>query len=338
MIKKKLKNDVMIVHYSDFDLIIYDNKSLKICLSNEEFKNVYALLKKGTSLMELTSLYPTEDVKVLWESLLKIGALIEEWENSYENTIYEKQLYYLESLAQSPIHLQETLSTKCVAIIGVGGVGSIILEQLIRFGIQNYILIDDDEVQIHNLNRQYMYTLKDVGFSKVDVCFTKIKEFHPDGQVSIFKKRIKNQDDLSKIFAKSLPDLVINAADEPHNLNQEVLKVCIEYQVPFLTGSVGISSGRVGPFIDQSTCMSNYLDYLESVQLPKNIKTIKPILGSLGSSNCIISSLIAYDAIRFLLKKQPNSFNKILHVNFNDLPFKATSINKVEEEIVKHEN
>ncbi|KOS69133.1 hypothetical protein AEA09_11645 [Lysinibacillus contaminans] len=325
MIRKKLRYDAVIVHYSDYDLILYNNKSVKIRFQTEEFKHIYFLLEKGTSLIELASILPVEYVQVLWESLLQMGVLIDDWDNLDINS-YEKQLFHLENLAPTPIHLQQTLREKCVAIIGVGGIGSVILDQLIRLGVQNYILIDSDEVQIHQLNKQYMYSLKDLGFNKVDICFSKIKESHPHGQVLILKKRIKNHEDLSTILQKSNPDIVINAADEPHYLYQEVLKVCIEYQIPFITGSIGPHFGRVGPFIDQPSDMIHFLEDTEYEQRPENIKVINPFFGTPEPSNCIIPILVAYDAVRFLLNKQPSSYNKILHVDFNDLSCKTTPI------------
>lgn len=326
MIRKKLKVDAVIVHYSDYDLVLYKNKRFKICFQTEEFKNIYFLLRKGTSLIELALIYSIEYVQLLWESLLQMGVLIDDLENLHNNNSYEKQLFHLENLAPTPIHLQQTLSEKCIAIIGVGEIGSILLDQLIRLGIQNYILIDDDDVQIHHLNKQFMYSLKNVGFSKVDVCSSKIKKSHPNGHVSVFKKSIKNQDDLSNIFEKSIPDLVINASDEPHLFNQLALKVCSEYQIPYITGSIGPNFGSVGPFIDQPSDMIQFLKGTECEQTSKNIKVGTPFLGTQKPSNCIIPILVAFDAVRFLLNKQPISYNKILHVDFNDLPCQTTSI------------
>ena len=45
-----------------------------------------------------------------------------------------------------------------VAIFGIGGVGSYVLEALVRAGIENYMIVDDDVVSISNLNRQIIAT------------------------------------------------------------------------------------------------------------------------------------------------------------------------------------
>jgi molybdopterin-synthase adenylyltransferase len=64
---------------------------------------------------------------------------------------------------------QRCLERQKVAIIGLGGTGSIIAEQLSHLGIRSFILIDPDVIEITNLNRIVGATLEDVGRAKVDV-------------------------------------------------------------------------------------------------------------------------------------------------------------------------
>ena len=99
-------------------------------------------------------------------------------------------------------------------------------------------------------------------------------------------------------------------------MNQIALKVCSEYQIPYITGTIGPNFGRVGPFFDQPTDMLNFLENTEYWEEQKNIKVIKSILGSQKPSKCIVSILVAYDAVRFLLKERPSSYKKILYVAF----------------------
>ena len=61
----------------------------------------------------------------------------------------------------------EKLKNSKVAIFGIGGVGSFVVEGLVRAGIGNFILIDDDKVCLTNLNRQIIATRKTVGKSLV---------------------------------------------------------------------------------------------------------------------------------------------------------------------------
>ena len=71
-------------------------------------------------------------------------------------------------LAPIPTTLRRRSATR-IAILGVGGIGSVVLAHLASAGFSRYTLIDGDTVQLHNLNRQIVYCFSDVGRRKVDV-------------------------------------------------------------------------------------------------------------------------------------------------------------------------
>ena len=75
-----------------------------------------------------------------------------------------------------------------VAIFGIGGVGSFVVEGLVRSGVENFILVDDDKVCLTNLNRQIIATRKTVGKYKVEVAKERILEINPDAKVETFQE------------------------------------------------------------------------------------------------------------------------------------------------------
>ena len=77
----------------------------------------------------------------------------------------------------------EKLKRAKVAVFGIGGVGSYVVEGLVRAGIQNFILVDNDEVSESNLNRQIIATTKTIGQSKVEASKRRILEINPDAKV-----------------------------------------------------------------------------------------------------------------------------------------------------------
>lgn len=81
----------------------------------------------------------------------------------------------------------EILKNKTVTIFGVGGVGSFAVEALARTGIGNYILIDPDEIDITNINRQIHAMTSTVGKAKVEVMKERILDINPDANVVIHK-------------------------------------------------------------------------------------------------------------------------------------------------------
>ena len=82
----------------------------------------------------------------------------------------------------------ERIHTKKVAIFGLGGVGSFVMEGLARAGIENFILVDKDEIDIINLNRQIIATHKTIGKPKVEVAQNRILEINPNARVEIFQE------------------------------------------------------------------------------------------------------------------------------------------------------
>lgn len=82
----------------------------------------------------------------------------------------------------------EKLNKSKVAIFGIGGVGSFVVEALVRAGIENFILVDKDIVDITNLNRQIIATRKTIGQPKVEVAEQRILEINPNAKVETYEE------------------------------------------------------------------------------------------------------------------------------------------------------
>lgn len=76
------------------------------------------------------------------------------------------------------------IKSKKVLVVGVGGVGSYTVESLIRCGIGSITIIDNDNIDITNLNRQLMTTQNNIGDSKVDVLKNRILSINPNCNVN----------------------------------------------------------------------------------------------------------------------------------------------------------
>ncbi len=82
----------------------------------------------------------------------------------------------------------EKLHKSKVAIFGIGGVGSYVVEALVRAGIENFVLVDNDVVSISNLNRQIIATTKTLEKPKVEVAKQRILEINPNAKVQIYQE------------------------------------------------------------------------------------------------------------------------------------------------------
>lgn len=82
----------------------------------------------------------------------------------------------------------EKLNKAKVAIFGIGGVGSFVVEGLVRAGVENFILVDDDKICLTNLNRQIIATHKTIGKYKVEVAKERILEINPNAKVETYRE------------------------------------------------------------------------------------------------------------------------------------------------------
>lgn len=80
----------------------------------------------------------------------------------------------------------EKLKNAKVAVFGVGGVGSFVVEALARAGVGNFVLIDKDQVSLSNINRQLIATHETIGKLKVDVAKKRILSINPEAKVETF--------------------------------------------------------------------------------------------------------------------------------------------------------
>ena len=82
----------------------------------------------------------------------------------------------------------EKLKKSEVAIFGLGGVGSYVVEALARSGVGNFILVDNDIISETNINRQIIATYKTIGKPKIQIEKERILEINPNAKVKIFKE------------------------------------------------------------------------------------------------------------------------------------------------------
>ena len=78
----------------------------------------------------------------------------------------------------------EKLRSSTVAVFGIGGVGTYVVEALARSGVGNFALFDDDKVCLTNINRQLIATVNTIGRIKVEVMAERIKEINPKANVA----------------------------------------------------------------------------------------------------------------------------------------------------------
>ena len=73
------------------------------------------------------------------------------------------------------------LEKQAVLVLGIGGLGSVVTIEMLRLGIGKIFLVDYDVVDIHNLNRQLLFSHADIGKKKVEAAYHN-SQFHKTGK------------------------------------------------------------------------------------------------------------------------------------------------------------
>ena len=119
-----------------------------------------------------------------------------------------------------------------VAVFGVGGVGSFVVEGLVRAGVGHFVLVDDDKICLTNLNRQIIATRKTIGKYKVDVAKERILEINPNATVEIYQEFYMPNSE-SDILTEDL-DYVVDCIDTV-TAKIELVMNCKKLNIPIIS-------------------------------------------------------------------------------------------------------
>lgn len=126
----------------------------------------------------------------------------------------------------------EKLKNTTVAILGVGGVGSFAAEACARSGVGRIVLVDKDNVDITNVNRQLVAYLSTVGKSKSAVMKERIADINPECEV-IDMHMFYTEETYEEFFAQEI-DFVIDASDTVM-YKIHIMKECLKRNIPIIS-------------------------------------------------------------------------------------------------------
>ncbi|MFC4711906.1 tRNA threonylcarbamoyladenosine dehydratase [Planococcus dechangensis] len=126
----------------------------------------------------------------------------------------------------------ELMKGSSVAVLGIGGVGSFAAEACARSGVGKIILVDKDNVDITNINRQLVANISTIGQSKVEVMKNRIADVNPDCEV-VTLHMFYTEDTFEEFFSHQ-PDYVIDASDTLI-YKVHLIKECYSRRIPVIS-------------------------------------------------------------------------------------------------------
>jgi molybdopterin/thiamine biosynthesis adenylyltransferase len=139
---------------------------------------------------------------------------------------------------------QERVLGARALLIGAGGLGSPAALYLAASGVGRITLVDDDEVDLTNLQRQVMHTTDRIGWPKVESGRQALLQINPGIEVLSLRERVAGER-LRELVAAN--DVVLDCSDN-FSTRQAVNRACVDARVPLVAGAVIRFDGQVSVF------------------------------------------------------------------------------------------
>lgn len=187
-----------------------------------------------------------------------------------ENILGKTDLKYDRQVRAFGKEGQKILESLKVGIVGLGGTGSVISQQLAHLGVKEFLLVDPDILEASNLNRVVGATKNDLEKAKVDIAKQWINKINPETSVEVVKESI-----LRNSIAKLLLDVdFVFGCTDSHGSRAVLNQLAYQYLVPTIDMGVVIAvrdekvekiSARTQLLAPGLACMvcGNLLDYEE---------------------------------------------------------------------------
>jgi molybdopterin/thiamine biosynthesis adenylyltransferase len=195
------------------------------------------------------------------------------------------------------------------AVVGCGGLGGYILEELARLGVGHITAIDPDVFEEHNLNRQLLSSVENLGRAKVEAAEARVRQINPAVRLLPLKAAF-GRENAEELFGGM--DVVIDAVDSiPVRL--ELAEVCSRLNIPLVHGAIAGWYGHV-------TTVFPGEDGVEKIYRHfKGGKGVEQKLGNPSFTPAVVASLEATEACKVLLGEGTLLRNRKLSINLLDM-------------------
>jgi adenylyltransferase/sulfurtransferase len=220
-------------------------------------------------------------------------------------------------LPQLDIEGQQKLLDSHVLIIGLGGLGSPVAMYLTAAGIGTLTLVDFDEVDLSNLQRQIVHETNSIGLPKVESAARKLKALNEEVDIRTIHQKLEGTSLRETVRSA---DIVVDASDN-FTTRFIVNEACAIESIPLVSGAAVRMEGQVSVFPHQGTGQACY-HCLYSAEHEEDIGTcsengvLSPIVG-------IIGSIQATEVIKYLAGIGDTLSGRLLMVDAATMDFRV---------------
>ncbi|WP_199265054.1 HesA/MoeB/ThiF family protein [Alcaligenes faecalis] len=186
------------------------------------------------------------------------------------------------------VEAQERILASRILVVGAGGLGSPVVAYLAASGVGSIILVDDDQVELSNLQRQIAHTTDRLGWDKVESAKLHIEQLNPEVKVTTVVQRL---DEAGLMHWVQQVDLVLDCCDNfatRHAIN----RACVALRKPLVSGAAIRFSGQVSTYDlrqPEAPCYHCLFPEADDVEELRCATTgvLSPLLGMVGSAQAV---------------------------------------------------
>ncbi|MDD4801975.1 MAG: HesA/MoeB/ThiF family protein [Syntrophomonas sp.] len=204
---------------------------------------------------------------------------------------------------------QYCLATAQVGVVGCGGLGGYVIEELARLGVGSITAWDYDNFEEHNLNRQLYAQMDTLGQSKVKTAALRIKAINPSVEFISHCSRFEDKTGAEQLAGKNV---VIDALDSiPARMM--LSQVCRNLNIPLVHGAIGGWYGQVTTqYPGENTLEQLY-------EKACNARGIEVSQGMLSFVPALVASVQVAEAVKILLGRGELLREKVMFINLLDM-------------------
>ena len=200
---------------------------------------------------------------------------------------------------------QRKLLQAKVLVVGLGGIGSTILQHLAAAGIGKIGLVDQDTVELSNLQRQTIYTYEDIGKNKVTIASNFIKKLNKNVSIAGYDFFLDANNSTNII---SEYDIVLDGTDNVET-RKLINKCCVKQHKPLIFGGVSGWEGLVSLFVyNDSACFECIFSSPEKRPVFLDCSSE----GVLGVTTSLVGTLMVAETIKLICGTGQLLKNKLL--------------------------
>ena len=215
---------------------------------------------------------------------------------------------------------QKKIMSSKVLIVGMGGLGCPLSIYLAGLGVGKIGIVDYDKIELSNLNRQIIYSHKDIGKYKVDVAKKKINEFNNKLKIKSFKKKL-NESNIKKIINEF--DIICDGTD---NFQTRFLinDYCLKEKKILISAAVSGFDGHLFNFNFKKKipCLRCFMPEIPELDFNCQTEGVTPTITG------ILGTLQANEVLNTILNNSSNSEKKILIFNSINMNLRKVKLSK----------